>query len=277
MIKGSDILHISPDELHSKYGVNIIHQTWSTMHIPDTHKMWVKSWDILGGLHILWTDQCCLRLIKEFYPDLANTYNSLMLPVQRADMVRLLFLHRYGGIYCDLDYEAFTDITEHMPEAEDIMIVSTTNPIYSTMQNSLMISRALSHPFWILCAEHIKTNMNFIKLFPSKETHLKQWNIFALHSNNLLGKVFNIFITLSLTGPCVLDKVLCMNANKNWSVHKLPITYFEGPLCKHHHMGSWNNIFTNSPGLIAIAVVILLLAITGVGSTVYIITKINKK
>lgn len=51
----------------------------------------------------LWTDEDLDRLVAEHYPDFLDIFRAYRNPVQRADAGRYLALHRYGGIYADID------------------------------------------------------------------------------------------------------------------------------------------------------------------------------
>lgn len=55
--------------------------------------------------HVLWNAADNDRLVREHYSDLFHAYQRLPLLTNKLDMVRLLYLHRYGGLYVDMDYE----------------------------------------------------------------------------------------------------------------------------------------------------------------------------
>ena len=50
-----------------------------------------------------WTDEMNLQLVKESYPSLLETYIGYEYPIQRADSIRYMILHKFGGVYLDLD------------------------------------------------------------------------------------------------------------------------------------------------------------------------------
>lgn len=45
------------------------------------------------------------RLIAEHYPQFLPYFRSATPAILRVDLVRLAYLHRFGGVYADLDYE----------------------------------------------------------------------------------------------------------------------------------------------------------------------------
>lgn len=53
---------------------------------------------------VYFDDDDCVSFIKEFYPDYLPGYLSLVPGAYRADVFRLMFLLRYGGIYNDCSH-----------------------------------------------------------------------------------------------------------------------------------------------------------------------------
>ena len=84
----------------------IIHQTWKTKEIPE---QFIDINKKLLELHPdyeykLWTDKENLDFIKKEYPFLLKLYESYPNNIQRVDLVRYCILHKYGGIFLDLDF-----------------------------------------------------------------------------------------------------------------------------------------------------------------------------
>ncbi|KAL8575407.1 hypothetical protein ACOMHN_000023 [Nucella lapillus] len=85
-----------------------IHQTWKTDLIPHSMVAWVRSW---GKRHPdweywLWTDSSARQLIQERFPWLLPVYDAYPTNIQRADALRYVVLHEFGGVYADLDMES---------------------------------------------------------------------------------------------------------------------------------------------------------------------------
>lgn len=51
----------------------------------------------------LWRDNDATALLAEHYPDILLHYNSYFQNIQRANVLRYAVLHKYGGVYLDLD------------------------------------------------------------------------------------------------------------------------------------------------------------------------------
>ena len=84
----------------------IIHQTWRDAHsIPES---WQKASNSCRALHPnyqyrFWTDKEARCLIEKEFPCLLSTYDAYPYDIQRADVIRLIVLYVYGGIYLDMD------------------------------------------------------------------------------------------------------------------------------------------------------------------------------
>ena len=55
------------------------------------------------GEVILWDKEKCEKLIREDYPQYSKLYYSVKYKIMRVDIIRFLILHKYGGLYTDLD------------------------------------------------------------------------------------------------------------------------------------------------------------------------------
>ncbi len=127
-VTGAAVLERSPEDWVAQYGPKIIHQSWKTARSP-LGQMTANfvSWSRHHpeALHVLWTDEDNRAFMRRFYPEFEATYWSpLLTNVQRADLARVLYLHRYGGLYADLDYEARANVFEALPKtAAKIFVV----------------------------------------------------------------------------------------------------------------------------------------------------------
>ena len=63
--------------------------------------------------YTLWDNPVEIKsFVKENYPQYATIYDALPYDVQRFDLLRLMILHRFGGIYIDTDVECFRPVTD---------------------------------------------------------------------------------------------------------------------------------------------------------------------
>ena len=134
----------------------IIHQTWKTAEIPahwqasiDSIKKHMPDWELR-----LTTDEDNRAFVAEHYPWFLSTYDALPYPIMRADAVRYCLLHKYGGLYLDLDIELTGSLEGLFIDGELFLAQSGNCSVYLT--NSIMASVS-GHEFWIgLLKEMIK-------------------------------------------------------------------------------------------------------------------------
>ncbi len=138
----------------------IIHQVWFGI-IPNTQeaakafkglKKYRDSWLTKNPswTYMCWNLDKCKELMKHCYPHHIELYDSYPYHIQRCDAVRYFILHRYGGLYADMDYfcnRSWNEVVERY--TQDIYLVETPNKFYNDIHvsNSLMYSKA-GHVFW---------------------------------------------------------------------------------------------------------------------------------
>lgn len=54
----------------------------------------------------LWTDDSARELLKHKYPSLLPVFENYSENIRRADTLRYVVLHEYGGVYADMDMES---------------------------------------------------------------------------------------------------------------------------------------------------------------------------
>ncbi|KUJ09217.1 glycosyltransferase family 32 protein [Mollisia scopiformis] len=72
-----------------------------------------------GFIHEVITDQVAVHLLRHLYasvPEVLDAYQSLPLPVLKADFFRYLILLARGGIYSDIDTYALKSAAEWLPD-----------------------------------------------------------------------------------------------------------------------------------------------------------------
>jgi|SRR3989344_1245397 len=164
-----------------------IFQTWKNNDPPDHWKdspssirKYMPYWN-----YFFFTDEDNLNFVKKHFPEYLLTYNSFPYPIQRVDMVRVMYLYIYGGVYMDLDYAVNKPLDSLFYDKKNLYFLPSSNsPEYFT--NSFMASIP-KHPFWLKYLE------NMTKPAPS-------WAIV-----NHLEVMFT-------TGPVILTKTIQENA-----------------------------------------------------------------
>tara|TARA_R110000824_G_scaffold79854_1_gene201145 strand:+ start:77 stop:733 length:657 start_codon:yes stop_codon:yes gene_type:complete len=62
-----------------------------------------------GYIHTLWENEEIDELIATEFPGYLKLWEDFTQPIQRVDFARYCILHRYGGIYIDLDIKIIQD------------------------------------------------------------------------------------------------------------------------------------------------------------------------
>ncbi len=178
----------------------IIHQT-----APDTWKneVWSRcqaTWKVHfpeGEYeHRQWSDAESRALVAQHYPWFLGVYDDYPLEILRVDMARVFMLHRYGGLYVDMDYECVCNFYDQLP-SDKVSVVESPHKHNEQHQNSLMSSPA-GHPFWIEYAIRAKR---------------------AYETRNRIGHALQLYSVLEMTGPVMLDGAI---AETSLQIHVLP-------------------------------------------------------
>lgn len=136
----------------------IVHQTWKDDRIPDQFVEFAASWSRFNPSwrRILWTDRMLLDFIAQDYPDLLDLYRAYPHPVCRADAARYMLLHKFGGLYADIDMECVAPLASLESEERVVLCHEppshwpATAPLRShpfILFNGAIASPA-GHPFW---------------------------------------------------------------------------------------------------------------------------------
>jgi mannosyltransferase OCH1-like enzyme len=136
----------------------IIHQVWfgtipNKIKAKQTYKSLKKyrdSWKIKNPtwFHVEWNKEICVLLIKNFYVEYEDMFKNYSYEIQRCDAIRYFILHRYGGLYADMDYycnKSWDEVLKEYPN--DLYLVQTPNRSGEYVSNSLMYSTP-ENKFW---------------------------------------------------------------------------------------------------------------------------------
>ena len=207
--------------LLSKNG-KIIHQVWfntiqskkKTKESYDKLSMYRNSWKKRNPtwFHFEWNAVLAENLIKNIYPEHYSMYKQYDYEIQKCDAVRYFFLHRYGGLYVDMDYYCNKSFDEvFLKYKKPFYLVQSPNNGGGYFSNSLMFSKP-KHQFW----KYMFIDMEVNKTYP------------VYYSRHL--------IVMYTTGPGILSRVY--NKHK----YKLKLSYFPAKL--FHPYGITDNILS---------------------------------
>jgi len=103
--------YISDDVVYSDIPLDI-YQTWKTKDLPPKMKECVETLRRKNPefTHHLYDDEDCYEFIKRnFEPEVAEAYDSLIPGAYKADLWRYCILYKRGGVYLDIKYKNVGD------------------------------------------------------------------------------------------------------------------------------------------------------------------------
>ncbi|PAA94755.1 hypothetical protein BOX15_Mlig006027g1 [Macrostomum lignano] len=134
----------------------ILHQTWISDIIPSTYVPYVRSWANHRPRldYYYWTDANSLEFVARHYPEILATFRGYPAHLSRADAVRYMLLHKYGGIYADMDMMRLRDLAPLLNNSRELCYLSQERyeitRLYwgynSSVMNAIMLS-APGHKF----------------------------------------------------------------------------------------------------------------------------------
>jgi mannosyltransferase OCH1-like enzyme len=177
----------------------IIIQTWKTRKISIDFETFSNTWKKINPefTYMFFDDKDCFKLIYNNYPQYLDLYESLS-NIEKADIFRYLALHKYGGVYVDMDTECFKQI----------------GPLLDLFPNSIITGFEYETPVqflqWFIASP--KGSKVMIELVEEiyKRSWFKWFKSFTLSPNELV---------YYLTGPVMYTYVL---KNTNESISVLP-------------------------------------------------------
>ena len=105
----------------------------------------------MGYQYKMWNLKKCIDLVEKYYPQYLTLWNDFTLPIQRADFIRYLILHKYGGIYIDCDIHPLRSLDDLFNK--DTFFVSWHDDKKKLPYNAVMGSKPKQKIFLEICEE----------------------------------------------------------------------------------------------------------------------------
>ena len=147
-------------KLFNNYHAKSIHQSWKSSTLPEIYSLLASSWSKTHPHwnYILWTDKDNRNLVKDHYPWFLETYDLFHLEIFRIDSVRYLYMHRYGGVYSDLDAESLKPLDEFF-NTDSFKIIfgymGKDRYFRHGIPNAFLGATKPGHPFWLFIIRQI--------------------------------------------------------------------------------------------------------------------------
>lgn len=224
----------------------IIHQTWKQEKLPAPLNDYSQTWRRLNPdyEYRFYDDDRCAAFVRDEYPHLAQLYETLPLPILRADLFRYLVVYRFGGVYADVDMECLQPLRRLT--SIDGMILSIEARLTSTRQREL----GYRYPYQIANC-----------IFASEAGHPFLGSIIK-RAVSLLGSQQTVspLTVEDLTGPRMLTRLFYEitppNVRVLRQIYWLPYRFYPRvyPLnvnmyACHHFMGSWKEAIGSDKSL----------------------------
>lgn len=145
----------------------LVMQTWKTRQVP-AH--WAPSPASIARFmpewkHVLLTDVDNDAFVSTHFPKLLAWFRGLRFPIQRADVIRYLWLYENGGIYMDLDIELLAPLDELFVGAMDTWLLKAPRNFAGHYTNFLMGSTP-KNPFWLHVMEECRRPLESWVILP---------------------------------------------------------------------------------------------------------------
>jgi mannosyltransferase OCH1-like enzyme len=135
----------------------LIHQTAKSREIDPS---WARYQEAVLKYHPewsykLWTDEDNIALLRENYPDMEKVYFGMPQPAMRADLMRYVYMEKFGGLYLDLDYQFLKpfDLNDKV-----LVLPRESNEDAPIYLGNCIFASIPGHPFWRALLEAIRRN-----------------------------------------------------------------------------------------------------------------------
>jgi hypothetical protein len=94
------------------------------------------------------TDKDNEAFVQTYFPLLFEWYTELPFPIQRADVIRYMWLYVHGGLYMDLDIELLASVEELFVQDAGVFLLKAPRNFAAHYTNFFMASTK-RNKFWI--------------------------------------------------------------------------------------------------------------------------------
>ena len=140
---------------------HIIHQTWDDENVPDMFSVYIKSWSKRhpDWEYWFWTPKEVKQLLATHYPQYSQLYANYSEAIYKANLMRYFIMHKYGGVYADLDLESLRPLDNWTMDNECIM--SQNHYVHAYIVGDREVSEVMitflasrpGHPYFKLAIE----------------------------------------------------------------------------------------------------------------------------
>lgn len=163
------------------------------------HPMWLRCYPTWKQHfpefeHIIWSDEFDIdELVREHYPQYWQLYQDFPAHINRLDFARFCILHKFGGVYADMDMFCYKNFYSEL--THDLHIVEAPYG-EEFLESSLMMS-VPDHEFWLACMDLSKhqfyTHVQSKKIqIPFNNNRATQYILTFVAGPNLICRVWRL-------------------------------------------------------------------------------------
>jgi mannosyltransferase OCH1-like enzyme len=122
----------------------IIHQIWineNNLTLPEDWRKGSEEWKRWHPdyIYILWDKDSSLNFVEKYFPSYLSLYINMPYTIQRCDLIRYMFLHKFGGIYSDMDNYPVENLEKWIGDKDAYFV--EMNIFYKTINNNLIFAK----------------------------------------------------------------------------------------------------------------------------------------
>lgn len=146
----------------------IIHQIWLGSPLPEKYHQWQKSWQEYhpSWEYHLWTDadiEYLHNLGDFFIEDTYRYYQEATNYGERSDILKILLIHYYGGLYVDTDFECLRSC-EVFHHYYDMYIGVQPLDVSYVQLGYALFGAYPRHPFIRKVIDALKTSRHYVEI-----------------------------------------------------------------------------------------------------------------
>jgi inositol phosphorylceramide mannosyltransferase catalytic subunit len=194
--------------------------------------------------HYFWTDENADSFFEEYYPWFVDTWNSYPSIVQRADALRYFVLHKFGGVFLDMDLFCRNPMDSLISHLE-----SVTPHQHRPAQGGMYILAESGHPHMLLAPKANPVGVSNGFIIASRGHPLLSQMITFLPRFNL-NFIFSYATVMFSTGCMYISSHMQLYTRRRWG--KNTVLVLDGvenmlngnvdtPLFRHLGTSSWHS------------------------------------
>lgn len=216
-----------------RYPRRLIHQS-SLEPLDPTYRPYTETWISMhpGATYVWWSREDNEYLMDMCFLDLKPCYKALHTDEERLNLLRLLYMYQFGGIFADTRLSAETDVFASLNWKKKttavigILLDDSTFP-HCTVHNHVLVSRVRKHMYWKLCADELAWSM--------QDDGRALPHLSVLRNHPFTSQFVHMCVGAFLTGAPVLERVWMREIVPEEDCATLCIQdWFDGPVAVLH-------------------------------------------